>query len=1026
MKRSWLGGVLVAALSISAGASCVVIVDGPRNGPGDTAAELPLQSMTRFPAGSTYYLKNNPAGAWQLESAPTANKNVLVAGDDGFYRFTPTIAGQYSFRIKGTTETQTLSVVEKAPYEHFNYYQTSSLADVEGEIWVTNLFDPHISRVDPASGMVNGTVLTGPWPSALAYVKSKGLVLVTQKASDTLGFVDVAEGRLVDALWVGDEPADVVVSPDGTTAYVSLATEGSIAVVDIAERRVTNRVVTNKNATKLALSEDGATLFVASYCSGVSERLQFPVEKRNDLYDIAIVDTKSLTVSGYIESVGSTIGGIFVSKDKLYVSTTRVSLAELSGQEGMTAFRHSVAVYDTATRKELVGVDVGRQMSSTGLAVRPFGLTLANDTVWVTFEGNDVVVGLDPATLAEKNRFTAQGRPRSILASGDKLFVHGAQAYAVTIAKTDGTSEKVVQLEGDPRTASAKKGQALYTGTGAKGGVNHSCADCHVDAITDGNVWSAGGFSESASRPMFWMEKPSAIGWEGDAYDFFSYLYGSAGPTIGVTIDTSGHLGLYDYLASVVPPPQANGQTLRDGSMTEAAKRGEALFRGKANCAGCHAGPLTTKGLRLEKGGTQNTHPIVVPSLIGAYRHGTWLVNGAAWTMDEAVEAMTKLAMTTLTDDEKKDVVQYLNELTAREFFVLNSSPRDGATNARNEGDITVTLSHPVFENQQNFARVELRDQSGAKVLATVNGSGRYLTITPSSPLAFGGEYDVVFAKEFEAFSERPLGAEQKIHFKVIDAPTLKLEGKYTVAIDHPSLDFMNKKYDPTKIIPVTLPMKMTATSFGAKIEATPFEGLMAPLEVTVSGTEANFAPFPFQVGPGGFMNRSFPTTMTLVDTNGDGIADSGESTLTLRSPGLEATNVRWTLTRDGDVPITCEGTTGTHTIMLNTDAKGLPTVSWTAPVNALGYYVTDIDAKTPTGPGPVTGGTTYWALGAQAFPAGFTGPIAYGTVPAGANDVSEASGGMLGGSTIPAGSCVKLTLVFNDFSTTVVKYVTP
>lgn len=1026
MKRSLLGGFLVAALSISAGASCVVITDGPRNAPADTAAELPLQSMKRFPAGSTYFLKNNTAGEWQLESAPTANKNVLVAGDDGFYRFTPTVAGQYTFRIKATDETQTISVVDKVPYEHFNYYQTSSLAEINGEIWVTNLFDPHISRIDPASGAVRGTLLTGPWPSALAHVKSKGLVLVTHKAGDTLGFVDFAAARLIDALWVGDEPADVVVSPDGTTAYVSLATEGAIAVVDIAERRVTGRVATNKNATKLALSEDGATLYVASYCSGVSDRLQFPVEKRNDLYDIAVVDTKSLTVNGYIESVGSTIGGLFVSKDKLYVSTTRVVPAELSPNEGMTAFRHSVAVYDTATKKEIVGVDVGRQMGSTGLAVRPFGLTLANDTVWVTFEGSDAVVGLDPTTLAEKNRFAAEGRPRSILATGDKLYVHGAQAYAVTVAKIDGTPESVVKLEGDPRTESVKKGQAQYTGTGAKAGLNHSCADCHVDAITDGNVWSAGGFSESASRPMFWMEKPSAIGWEGDAYNFFSYLYGSAGPTIGVTIDTAGHLGLYDYLASIVPPPHANGKTMRDGSMTEAAKRGEALFRGKANCAGCHAGPLTTQGLRLEKGGTQNAHPIVVPSLIGAYRHGSWLVNGAAWTMDEAVEAMTKLAMSTLTDDEKKDVVQYLDELTTRQFFVLNSSPRNGATNVRNEGDLTVTLSHPIFENQQNYARVELRDQSGAKVSATVNGSGRHLTVRPNDPLAYGAEYDLVLAKEFEAFNERQFSAEQKIHFKVVDAPTLKLEGNYTVSVDHPMLDMVNKKYDPTTIIPVTLPMKMTATSFGAKIEATPYDGLVAPLEVTVSGTEANFDPFPFQVGPGGFMNRSFPTTMTLVDSDGDGIADSGESTLTLRSPGLEAKDVRWTLKRDGDAPVTCDGTTGTHTIMLTTDAMGLPTVTWTDPVNALGYYVTDIDAKTPTGPGPVTGGTTYWALGAQAFPTGFTGPIIYGTVPAGADDVSAASGGMMGGSPIPSASCVKLTLVFSDFSTSVVKYVTP
>ena len=114
--------------------------------------------------------------------------------------------------------------------------------------------------------------------------------------------------------------------------------------------------------------------------------------------------------------------------------------------------------------------------------------------------------------------------------------------------------ERVIALEGDPRDAGLAAGQALYTGVGAKGGVSHSCADCHVDGLTDGNVWSAGGFSESASRPMFWLEGRAAIGWEGDAHDLFSYLYGSPGPTIGATVTTELHQAFYDYLAEFVPP----------------------------------------------------------------------------------------------------------------------------------------------------------------------------------------------------------------------------------------------------------------------------------------------------------------------------------------------------------------------------------------------------------------------------------------------------------------------------------------
>nr|WP_276603708.1 cytochrome c [Nannocystis pusilla] len=214
---------------------------------------------------------------------------------------------------------------------------------------------------------------------------------------------------------------------------------------------------------------------------------------------------------------------------------------------------------------------------------------------------------------------------------------------------------------------------------------------------------------------MFWLEGTAPIGWEGDAFDLFSYLYGSPGPTIGLIVDTASHQAFYDYLAGLIPPPPANGVTERDGSLTEAGRRGEALFRGAANCASCHAGPLTTGGLRLPGGGTESDHPIVVPSLVGAYRHGHWLVNGAAWTLAEAVDAMLPLSGATLTDAEKTDLVRYLGELTAREFFVLASVPAAGANGVGSEGPLRLTLSHPVFDDPDNLAKIGLRREVGPR-----------------------------------------------------------------------------------------------------------------------------------------------------------------------------------------------------------------------------------------------------------------------------------------------------------------------
>ncbi len=1004
------------ALALAMGAGCLQELD-----PGELEA-LARQPSSRFALGSTFYLPLPAESRWVLVSAPEGNENEVVSGADGFARFTPVVTGDYEFRVAGTAERRTLTVVDDAPYQHFNYYATRSLARVGEELWVAHGFDPHVSRIDPATGEVTGTIAVGPWPSAIAWNPEQAVALVTHKAGDTVGVIDVAAGRLIDAIWVGDEPASIVLSPDGATAYVSLSTEDQVAVVDVARREVVGRIVSNADPGVMAISDDGATLYVASYRSGVSNRLQFGVDERADLYDIAIIDTATREVRSYVTEVGSTIGGLLLDGDRLYAATTRAEVEELSGTEGMTAFRHSVVVYDASTGVELLAADLGRQESSTGLAVRPFGLALAGGTLWVANEGSDAVVGLDPTSLVEVARFAAEGRPRSIVADEAQIYVHGTQSYVVTIADHQGTVSGAVALDGDPRGTSLALGQRLYTGTGAGAGANHSCADCHVDGLTDGNVWSAGGFSESSSRPMFWMEGTYPIGWEGDAYDLFSYLWGSPGPTIGATVDTELHQAFYDYLAALVPPPPANGLTRRDGSLSEDALRGQALFNGQGGCASCHAGPLTTRGLRLPNGGTQDDHPIVVPSLVGAYRHTFWLVNGAARSLEEAVAAMLPLSGGRLDEGEIADVARYLGELTARELFVLASTPRAGEAHVRSEGPLTLTLSLPVFDDPENLARVSLRAAGGETVALAVQVDGRHLTLTPASALAPGGAYELVVGAGFESFDEQVLAEDVTLGFTVANAPALRLEGDYVITVDHPNLDRENKRYDDSVIIPVDVPLQATPTAYGAALLAQTTTLLEGRYDVVIEGDVAYFPPFAFPVGPG-FLNRSFPSEITLRDEDGDGIADTGESTLDLRSPGLEALGVRWTIARDDGSPVECSGMEGMHEVALSLDDAGAPVVDWSADVDALGYYVTDPEATPPSGPGPVTGGETYWAVSTASFPTGFRGPVRYGEVPTGGEDVSEDSGAPSGGAALPEGECIKLTLVFSDFSSTVLRY---
>ncbi|MBR58016.1 MAG: hypothetical protein CMH54_08330 [Myxococcales bacterium] len=990
-------------------------------GPANEA--FPLQPTSRFPVGATFYL---PGVDWTLTESPTTNTNALFTGDNDVSRFTPIVTGEYSFtNVEGLT--QRIGVVDAIPYEHYNYYPNSSVTRVGDEIWVAHVFDAHISRIQPETGEVLGTIATGPWPVAIAWAEGMNVAVVAQKAGDTLGIIDIASNQLIDAIWVGDEPADVVTSPDGRWAYVSLTTDDAVARVSLEERALIDTLPTNSTPSSLAMNDDGTQLFVASYRSGKGDRLDGTYDEKSDLYDVAIVATAKFVVTGYLESVGSNINAIHADGDRLYVATTRVSPAENNSLDpNNMGFRHTVAAYDVAARTEIASADIGRQPSAPDYAVRPFGLVRLGDHIWVTVEGSDLLLGLDSEDLSEVARYEVTGRPRSLMAHNGKLFVHGVQSYVLlNVNPADGTNTTIA-LSGDPRPADVAGGQYIYTGHGEYGGANHSCAECHIDGLTDGNQWRAGVFDySSVPRPFFWMEGTSPLGWPADGADLYSYTFGVPGPTMGVKMSNEFHSVFYAYLAALVPPPAANGKTRLDGSMTEMAVRGREVFEDAGRCAGCHMGPLTTNRMLYPEGIT-STSPTDVPSLVGAYRHAYWFIDGSTRDMGTTVDYLLPYAGAKLDSTERDDLTRYLEELTTREFFVLASKPEENATSAMVYGPndpIKLIFSHPVLDQPKNLSRIRLVDDANSTVPTTVHAALRHVELQPTEVLAANSHYSVVVEEAFEAFNEMKMGVDTRIPFKTAVAPALQLEGEYVLTIYRPGLNVETKAYDPNVIIPIETPLVATPTPFGADVVATLNAETSTEYKVVIEGTDSHW---PALIMPlsGDLMGKSFPTQSELTDEDGDGIADTGEGTLFFRSPGLEAEDVEWTIHRPEETSDAVCGTVeGNHEVVLEFAEDGSPTIQWEADVDALGYYVTDPEATTPVGPGVVKGGAAYWVLQTPDFPNGFRGPIRYGIAPENSLDVTEDSGGLKGGSPLPETGCVKLTIGFSDFSLTVITY---
>ena len=263
-------------------------------------------------------------------------------------------------------------------------------------------FTAPISRLSRVDLSTLGLIEVGEWPTSLAVVPGQDLVLVANKASDTLGFVDVREERQIDAIWVGDAPAGVVVSSDGAKAYVSLSGSNRVAVVDVATRKLVKQIDTVFDPMALALNEAGDELFVASHRSGQTNQYPYVAREMADEKDIAIIDTNALEVKGHILEASSTINDLYFNAEsnELWMVGTDNDIEGGLNDPDVYSFMHEVVVLspEAGEANRLRSADLTRQETSAGDAVSLQNMTLCNGEVWVTAESSDVTIVLDPST----------------------------------------------------------------------------------------------------------------------------------------------------------------------------------------------------------------------------------------------------------------------------------------------------------------------------------------------------------------------------------------------------------------------------------------------------------------------------------------------------------------------------------------------------------------------------------------------------------------------------------------------------
>jgi cytochrome c peroxidase len=208
----------------------------------------------------------------------------------------------------------------------------------------------------------------------------------------------------------------------------------------------------------------------------------------------------------------------------------------------------------------------------------------------------------------------------------------------------------------------AAEGRGLFRSS-AQAKAGESCQACHTDgggANADvGTILhpqEAGDFRGPRDVPSLWgIAETAPYGWDGRTATLREFVTGTivshfrAGTSQPAATTARQVAALTAYLETIEPP----AATFDQGTLSPAARRGEAIFVGKGGCAACHGGPLFTDNLQHVTGtpkfGLNDTDPgaaatgplrgaFNTPQLRDVRNTAPYMHNGSLKTLREVVE----------------------------------------------------------------------------------------------------------------------------------------------------------------------------------------------------------------------------------------------------------------------------------------------------------------------------------------------------------------------------------------------------
>lgn len=588
-------------------------------------------------------------------------------------------------------------------------------------IWNVNRDNDSVSGSDAASNTRLFEVPVGKAPRALAQAPD-GSLWVTAQGSDAVVVLDPDSGSELAriALPHASQPHSVAFAATAGKAYVSLFALGELVEIDVASRQLARRLPLGPTPAAVAVAADGR-VFVTRYVS------------TTDHGEVWLVAPGSFTLAKTIElpmdpgpdgeshgrGVPNFVSSFVISPDgaQAWVTAKKDDVVRGPMRDGLPMtpdnfVRSIVCVVDLASEGEVLEKRADVDNRSLGVSV---AFSRVGDLGYVLEQGSNWVGIFDAYRVENLSGIKDVGKaPDGLAFTNDgKLFVSSFLSrellvYDLTasLASRDHQAPaplaQIATVSEEPLSAELLLGKQVYYGSVDKrmSAVGYmSCASCHIDGLSDGQVWDFTDRGEGLrnTKPLLGIGGPGQgrLHWSAnfdEIQDFERDIRESLGGTGFMSNDAwLAHQGdpfglaaagvspeLDALSAFVLSMDQAPPSPFRnpDGSFSEQARRGRAVFE-RAGCPQCHAAPnftnsdmgqlfdvgtlLPTSGQRL--GGELSG--IDTPTLKGLWQSAPYLHDGRAATLRD-VFTITGDSMgvtSKLSEAELDDLVRYLLEL---------------------------------------------------------------------------------------------------------------------------------------------------------------------------------------------------------------------------------------------------------------------------------------------------------------------------------------------------------------------------